>query len=311
MANLSNIDFDGELLEIEDEYARKSISTLQESQKQVETNLETAKENISTLQEVQEQNGTKLTEHTENQYNPHNVTKDQVGLSDVDNTSDINKPVSVSQQAAIDAAYANSNYYTDEKIAALINGAPSTLDTLKEIANAMSEHEDVVKALNDAIGEKANESEFNSHVTNTNNPHGVTKEQVGLNNVPNVATNDQTPTYTDATNNEKLVSGEKLSVAFGKIAKAISSLISHLANKDNPHGVTAEHVGALTPSNVVDSFSSESSDLPLSANRWKILFEMLGGLTLYAMSETTFETIEEDTENGLYILFEDEEETTE
>ena len=58
----------------------------------------------------------------------------------------------------------------------------------------------------------------------------ITKANVGLGNVPNVATNDQTPTYTTASANANLTSGEKLSVAMSKIAKAISSLISHLAD---------------------------------------------------------------------------------
>ena len=187
--------------------------------------------------------------HLANKSNPHGVTKSQVGLGNVDNTSDVSKPVSTAQQKAIDDAYANSNYYTDEKIADLIGGAPSTLDTLKEIADAMKEHEDVVQALNEAIGTKANESEFTSHVNDSSNPHGVTKSQVGLGNVPNVATNDQTPTYTAASANANLTSGEKLSVAFGKIAKAISSLISHLANKSNPHGVTASQIGAMSSTN--------------------------------------------------------------
>lgn len=65
----------------------------------------------------------------------------------------------------------------------------------------------------------------------------ITKANVGLGNVPNVATNDQTPTYTAASANANLTSGEKLSVAMGKIAKAISSLISHLA--DGTRHITA------------------------------------------------------------------------
>lgn len=62
------------------------------------------------------------------------------------------------------------------------------------------------------------------------NPHGTTKSDVGLGNVPNVATNDQTPSYTEASSLAKLTSGEKLSVAFGKISKAVTDLISHLAD---------------------------------------------------------------------------------
>lgn len=65
----------------------------------------------------------------------------------------------------------------------------------------------------------------------------ITKSNVGLGNVPNVATNDQTPTYTIASANANLTSGEKLSTAMGKIAKAISSLISHLA--DGTRHITA------------------------------------------------------------------------
>ena len=68
------------------------------------------------------------------------------------------------------------------------------------------------------------------HKLNKNNPHGVTKEQVGLGNVPNVATNDQTPTYSTATTLAKLVTGEKLGVSFGKIAKAVDELITHLSD---------------------------------------------------------------------------------
>ena len=87
---------------------------------------------------------------------------------------------------------------------------------------------------------------FEKHLENTNNPHKVTASQVGLGNVSNVTTNDQTPTYTVPEETSELVSGEKLSVAFGKIAKAIRDFISHLSNKSNPHEVTANQTGALS-----------------------------------------------------------------
>lgn len=82
------------------------------------------------------------------------------------------------------------------------------------------------------------------HVSDTDNPHRVDKSQVGLGNVPNVATNDQTPTYTAAPSLTDLSSGEKLSSAFGKLMMAVSSLISHISSRDNPHQVTATQVGA-------------------------------------------------------------------
>lgn len=43
-------------------------------------------------------------------------------------------------------------------ISGLIGGAPETYDTLKEIADYISEHEDVVTALNSAIGSKADKT---------------------------------------------------------------------------------------------------------------------------------------------------------
>jgi len=42
--------------------------------------------------------------------------------------------------------------------------------------------------------------------------------------------NEQTPTYTEATSLETLTSGEKIIIAFGKIKKAITEFISHLAD---------------------------------------------------------------------------------
>lgn len=87
---------------------------------------------------------------------------------------------------------------------------------------------------------------FDQHVQNFTNPHKVTAEMLGLGNVPNVGTNDQTPTFSvpTSTATQELVSGEKISVLFGKIARAIMNLISHLANKNNPHAVTADQAGA-------------------------------------------------------------------
>lgn len=43
-----------------------------------------------------------LNSHTGNTSNPHSTNKTQVGLPNVDNTSDLNKPVSTAQQAALD-----------------------------------------------------------------------------------------------------------------------------------------------------------------------------------------------------------------
>ena len=67
---------------------------------------------------------------------------------------------------------------------------------------------------------------YDHSLKTSGNPHGVTKSDVGLGNVPNVATNDQTPTFTTANDDTALVSGEKLSISLGKIARSILSVIS-------------------------------------------------------------------------------------
>lgn len=93
----------------------------------------------------------------------------------------------------------------------------------------------------------------NAHISNKSNPHSVTKSQVGLGNVPNVSTNNQTPTYTESSTLSSITSGETLSTAFGKISKAITDFIAHVANKNNPHSVTKSQVGLGNVNNTSDA----------------------------------------------------------
>ena len=139
---------------------------------------------------------------------------------------------------------------------------------------------------------------LNTHTGNKSNPHSVTKSQVGLGNVPNVATNDQTPTYSDTTTLVTLSSGEKISIAFAKIKLAITTLINHLANKSNPHGVTKSQVGlgnvenkssatirgeltkgnvttalGFTPANQTDMTNAQDAITQLNSDKtWKRIF---------------------------------------
>ena len=58
--------------------------------------------------------------------------------------------------------------YTDTKISDLINGAPTTLDTLKEIADAIETSSSTIEVLNEAIGKKADKSDVESLTTLVN-----------------------------------------------------------------------------------------------------------------------------------------------
>ena len=72
-------------------------------------------------------------------------------------------------------ALTDAKSYADKKVAALVNGAPDTMDTLKEVSDALDANKDVVDALNAAIGNKANQSDLTAHTGNSD--IHVTKEK--------------------------------------------------------------------------------------------------------------------------------------
>lgn len=72
-------------------------------------------------------------------------------------------------------ALTDAKSYADKKVAALVNGAPGTMDTLKEVSDALDANKDVVDALNAAIGNKANQSDLTAHTGNVD--IHVTKEK--------------------------------------------------------------------------------------------------------------------------------------
>ena len=82
-----------------------------------------------------------LTEHEQDTNNPHNVTKAQVGLGNVDNTSDADKPVSTAQATAINNAVsthnasetAHSNLFSQYRTSASQDNIDSNLQS--QIAN--------------------------------------------------------------------------------------------------------------------------------------------------------------------------------
>ena len=117
-----------------------------------------------------------LTAHKQDSSNPHGVDKEQVGLGNVENKSseDIRGEITFENvikalgfTPEIDGSYENSVAYTDKVVADLIGGASETKNTLYELEKAIEESETVVEAINEAIGKKANEAEFDSHVKDT------------------------------------------------------------------------------------------------------------------------------------------------
>lgn len=68
------------------------------------------------------------------------------------------------KSGAAATALAEAKGYADQKVADLIDGAPETMNTLKEVSDALAENETVVDALNAAIGNKANAEDLTNHI---------------------------------------------------------------------------------------------------------------------------------------------------
>jgi len=112
---------------------------------------------------------------------------------------------------------------------------------------AVGDAENVTAIISEVTGYVTDE-EFEDHLTDYNNPHHVTKAQVGLGNVPNLAPDNMTVTFTASTSLDDITSGSTLSNILGKVAKAISTLKAHLTANNNPHNVTIAQIGAAAAS---------------------------------------------------------------
>lgn len=127
--------------------------------------------------------------------------------------------------------------------------------------------------------------EITSHESNKTNPHSVTKEQVGLSNVSNygIATEAEA---TAGTSDEKYMTPaltkkaaksyvDKTDIGLPNVDNvkqaSKTEFDDHTANKNNPHGVTAAQVGAVTKSETDAKFKTVndliiSQDIPEGAN---------------------------------------------
>lgn len=151
-------------------------------------------------------------QHLSNFNNPHAVTASQAGLGNVDNTSDINKPISTAQQAALDnkADLINGiipstqlpSYIDDVLEYADFAGLPATgeaskiyvvLDTNLTYRWSGSAYVEVSKSL--ALGETSltayrgdfGKTAYDHSQLAAGNPHNVSKTEIGLGNVDNTS----------------------------------------------------------------------------------------------------------------------------
>lgn len=114
-----------------------------------------------------------LFEHINNKFNPHEVTKEQVGLGNVDNTADMDKPVSRPQKKYIDALENRVKGWF-KQLNVWINN---------HVTEVNKKFQDVWAAINKKLDKEDYENDkdnFNAHIRNYDNPHKVTAAQVGL-----------------------------------------------------------------------------------------------------------------------------------
>ena len=243
-----------------------------------------------------------------------NINPTNLGLGNVNNTSDSDKPVSTAQRKAIDDAYANSNKYTDQKIADLIGGASETMDTLKEVEQAIASSKSTEEALNKAIGTKANQTELDTHTGNDtihitaserekwNKNGGVTgvrgsaesdyktgqatisPEDIGLGNVDNTADLDKTVYRANGlTIHNNLVGGSTTNGTVEFMPDALYSDSEYYPVCYDPqHRIMSYNKDADTSESIVNFVSADSAtgdstapDILTSGERHKSIFNKI------------------------------------
>ena len=206
-----------------------------------------------------------LTAHVTNDQNPHNTTKAQVGLFNVENF-----PVATAQEAR--EGVRPDRYMTPQRTKQLVveyiaveldghavnmdnphqvnkmqvglgNVANYAIATLSDMTAGVSTDKYVTPSLVHAKISAVVTQVIDAHVTDNQNPHNTTKAQVGLGNVANYAI-ATTLEMTAGTATDKYVTP---SLVHAKVNTAVTQAVAaHVANDQNPHNVTAAQVGAYS-----------------------------------------------------------------
>ncbi len=223
-----------------------------------------------------------VTSHTSNMSNPHGVTKAQVGLGNVDNTSDMNKPVSTAVSSALSGKEDTSNKvitfstptnteYPSAKLvkdqldlkqdvlisgthiktvnsSSLVGSGNITIDkTVIGLPNVTNDAQLKASQLDTNIALGVDDTKVPSQKAVKNYVDGaVTGKQDALGFTPENNANKKT-TLTD--NSDTFYPTQK-AVKTAVDAKADSSTVtSHISNTSNPHNVTKTQVGLANVTN--------------------------------------------------------------
>ena len=179
------------------------------------------------------------------------ITSAMVGLGNVDNTSDANKPVSTAAQTALDAKAPlaspaltgnptaptqadNDNStkiattaFVQREVSDLLGGAPAAFDTLLEISASIADGDSDVVALTTTVGGKLQKDQNLSDLTDAS----TARTNIGLGNVDN--TSDANKPVSTAQQTEIDTKADLASPTFTGTVSGISSTMVGLGNVDN------------------------------------------------------------------------------
>lgn len=142
---------------------------------------------------------TQIDAHIDDVLNPHNVTATQLSLGNVDNTSDINKPISLATQVALNLK-ANTNDILDLNIndvayplaeGQILKYDSSTQKWLNRPLGSIVTKFNHNELLDIAAGNHFTHTQIDFHINDNNNPHNITVDQIGLDQVDNTSDIDK------------------------------------------------------------------------------------------------------------------------
>ena len=182
---------------------------------------------------------TEVKAHMGSTDNPHNVTKGQVGLDNVDNTSDANKPVSTAMQSALNNKADKSQVLTN------VPANAKFTDTTYIAGTGINITGEVISATGGGSGGYDDTSVVN-HMNDKTNPHDVTKSQVGLGNVDDVQQASKTEFDTHNADTTKHITASERDSWNGK-QDALGFTPENTSNKGQAGGYAGLDTSGLVP----------------------------------------------------------------
>ena len=211
------------------------------------------------------------------------VTKGHVGLGDVDNTSDVNKPVSTAQASAIATAKSEAIADATSQVNAVIASAPAALDTLDELAAALGDDANFATTVTNSLATKAPLASPTFTGTVTVAADGIafsdkTQTKAGVASLTTIATEVSSSTTLDALGTDAAVRDSLIPLsgavnisfeATGDAKYSIGSSISFYQSSGTGANITGNGVTILaTPGATLRALSSSVTATKVAATTW-------------------------------------------